>query len=300
MPLDTGSHDAGHQDNGEPSVVLALFAVGHPTAALLGAGSFARAWGATLHVLRVLPETARPNPLSRKSSVVEAVRAIEQTLSAQRLTQSWLGDSLRDQSLIFRSTIAHGDFVAQTAAFVSQLRATLIIIPAHEARLGNLATSLASRSGVSVLVSRGAGVPHTILAATDLRNNSFPVLRKAAEVGEHFDAPVVALHNINPTADVAEPGTWLAPLEPDPVVRWRRLAYAFEQVPLRADATIRTDASAVQAILEEAHLHDADLVVVGTRRKHWFERLLARNIAAKVVNRCPRSVLVTPIGAPEM
>ncbi|MBK8259309.1 MAG: universal stress protein [Polyangiaceae bacterium] len=48
-------------------------------------------------------------------------------------------------------------------------------------------------------------------------------------------------------------------------------------------------------VLGEAREHNADLVVVGTRKRTWFDRLVAGSVAEQIVNRAKRSVLVTPL-----
>ena len=58
---------------------------------------------------------------------------------------------------------------------------------------------------------------------------------------------------------------------------------------------VRKEFNPVEAILQEARVQDADLVVVGTRSKSWLARVLTGSVAARVVNRANRSVLVTPL-----
>lgn len=46
------------------------------------------------------------------------------------------------------------------------------------------------------------------------------------------------------------------------------------------------------AIIEAAHSHDVDVIVVGSHRRSWFSRLLDPSVAAEVVKRADIPVLV--------
>jgi nucleotide-binding universal stress UspA family protein len=58
---------------------------------------------------------------------------------------------------------------------------------------------------------------------------------------------------------------------------------------------VRVEIDPVFAILEEARRQDVDIVVVGVHERSRLERLLHGSIAAGVVQKTERSVLVTPI-----
>ncbi|MEO8181498.1 MAG: universal stress protein [Deltaproteobacteria bacterium] len=74
-----------------------------------------------------------------------------------------------------------------------------------------------------------------------------------------------------------------------------RLRKACRQLPVPAQAVVRDEVSLADAILDEARVHDADLVVLGAQRRSWLERLFDGGVATRVVNRAQRSVLVTPM-----
>ena len=283
-----------------PTVLFALFEDGRPTASLLRALALSRVLDAELHVVRVLPELSRVNALFPQNHVLDAVRTVELTLRANRSTREWLATCLGDdEAAIERFSIVHGNFLERVAGRAAELDAVLIIVPPREGRMGKTVTSLASTSGVPVLVAREATHDETIVAATDLESDGYPVLRRAAELGQQLDAPVIAVHNVNPVSvvvglDMAWPFTVLHG-EPIREARSARLSQISEKLPVDACAVIRNDVNPVDAILGEAREHDADLVVVGTRRRNWFDRLVAGSVAAQVVNRARRSVLVTPL-----
>lgn len=91
---------------------------------------------------------------------------------------------------------------------------------------------------------------------------------------------------------------WVVTVPPNDSVRKARsarLSQASQKLAADARAVIRNEVNPVDALLREAREHDADLVVVGTRRRGWFECFRARSVAAQVVNRAKRSVLVMPL-----
>lgn len=283
-----------------PVVLFALFEDGRPTASLLRAVALARVLDADLHVLRVLPELTRVNTLFPQNNVMDAVRTVERTLQTNRATRAWLRSCLHEEeSDVEHFAVAHGGFVEKVAEHAAELDALLIVVPPREGRMGRTITSLASTSGVPVLVARAATKDETIVAATDLESEGYPVLRRAAQLGQQLDAPVIAVHNVNPMSvvvgiDMAWPVTVL-PGDPTREARRARLMRATDKLPADARAVVRNEVNPVDAILAEARQHDADLVVVGTRKRGWFDRLVGGSVAAQVVNRAKRSVLVTPL-----
>lgn len=280
------------------AVLFALFEDGCPTVSLLRAASLARLLDADLHVMRVLPELTRVSTLFPQNNLVDAVRTVERALHANRTTRAWLRSCLGESNLA-RFTITHGGFVKQVVERAADLDAVLIVVPPREAQMGNTITSLACTSGVPVLVAREATKDETIVAATDLESDGYPVLRCAALLGQRLDAPVIAVHNVNPMSVVVGVDmTWpLTVLQGDPVrqARSARLLQAADKLPVDARAVVRNEVNPADAILAEAREHDADMVVVGTRKHGWLERLFGGSVAAQVVNRAKRSVLVTPL-----
>ena len=161
---------------------------------------------------------------------------------------------------------------------------------------GASSKSLAAAAAVPVLVAREATHDETILAATDLESDGYPVLRLAAQLGQQLDAPVVALHNVNPVSCVGVAWPMIVlPAVPAVEARSARLSQVWANLSFGASAVIRDEFNPVDAILWEARKRDADLLVVGTRRRGWFDRLVTGSVAAQVVNRAKRSVLVTPL-----
>lgn len=281
------------------TILLALANGELPTASLLRAHTLARVLEADLHVLMVLPGPMFANTIFPQQNLVDAMHSIEHTLRIGHATRAWLDHVLDDETARIETfVIAHGDYVEQVAAH-TELAPKLIVMPARDQRAGALVTSLVRATGTPVLVARDATHGESIVAATDLEAVGYPVLRKAAELGRRLDAPLVAVHNVNPLAvAVGLELSWPVTVLPGDSLhdaRGARMAELAAKLPGDAEAVVRQEMNPVDAILGEARERDADLVVVGTRRRSWFDRMICGSVAAQVVNRAKRSVLVTPL-----
>jgi nucleotide-binding universal stress UspA family protein len=205
-----------------------------------------------------------------------------------------VGDELAGRCL----HVATGEFVTEVAKHAFELGAQLIVVPPRK-RMGTVVTRLARAAALPVLVARTATAHQTIVAATDLRDGDYPVLRKAAELGARLRASVVAVHNVTPVSLFVNPESgW-------PVTLLRtagaaaaselRLARVLSRLQLNAGSVLADAVNPVDAILREASARDADLVVVGTRPRSWFSHLAGGSVAAQVVDRACGSVLVSPL-----
>jgi nucleotide-binding universal stress UspA family protein len=161
-----------------------------------------------------------------------------------------------------------------------------------------LATQLARRSGVKVMVAQEPGRRKAILAATDLASDGFPVLQQAARFGQALHAPLTALHNVDPLMVAERAAARLARGAATALAGARlqvRLADAVRSLPVAATPVVRVEIDPVFAILEEARQNDVDIVVVGVHERSRLERFFRGSVAAQVVQKARRSVLVTPI-----
>ena len=276
-------------------ILFVLFDTGRPTASLQRAFALSRVLDADLHVLRVLPETAHVHPLFPQCHIMDAVRSVERTLKAMRTTQEWVSEVLGDAEVAgCRVEVRNGAFLEQAAANAAEIGADLIVVPPREGRFGAMVTTLVRVSHVPVLVARAATSDEAIIAATNLEDAEYPVLRKAADLAAHLDARLVAVHNMTPASfglrsAVTRPG------EDAAETRRRRLARATKRLSVDTEAVMARLEDPVDAILREARDRDADMVVVGSHHRSWFDRLVSNDVATQVVNRARRSVLVTPL-----
>lgn len=295
---DVGTHTGRAKTRQVPPILLALFEAGHPTACLKRAVKLARMLGAQLRVLRVL-EASYTTPLF--PLVTDRFTEVKRSLEAQRTTRGWLGEVLHDDIAGDDLAVRSGTFVEQVAIYASEIGAELIVVSPSYAALGGTVTSLAHAANTPVLVACAATTSQAIVAATDLEDADDRVIWVAAELGHKLGAPVIAMHNVNPmsapeatSSDAQWPVTVVATGSAT-TERMRRLSHASARLHIDTVTLVASQHSPVDAILQAAHARDADIVVVGTHVKSWLGRVLNSSIAAQLVDRARRSVLVTPL-----
>lgn len=263
-----------------------LFAIGNeraPIRALREAHRFARALGAELHVIRVVPTAGVGSP--PLGGMARALREARRVIAAARHTRK-LCDRVLDEHLpIKQLAVRMGAFIEQVALRAAEVDAmTIAVAPSHQ-RLSTSVIRLARQTGCSVLIPRGHSSFLTVVAATDLQDENIPVLRQAAQVATTLDATSIAVHSVVDVAQVASP----AKLDD----RRRTLARAMLDIDRQFEAVVVHAADAAQGILEQAHRRDADLIVVGVRpARHPTS---ASATTASVIQGARRSVLVTPL-----
>jgi len=283
-----------------PKLLFATGAQRLAPQALCRAHWLAEEMGAQLYVLRLLP----------RSLVVTGVRAYFQGESGERLSDfldaaraalqacsESLGDHFDEEHL----ELSIGEFVETVSSQAEQLDASLVVVPAGE-RSGSDVTRLVRAMNRPVLVARAPAYGRTVIAAADVGETSFAVLRQAQALAQRLQAAIVPMHNISPRARAIRNQ---ANLDGNPMAaldRPTRLAPP-EQCPLADVArelcmpppVVTCHHDPVEAIMAEAHARRAEVVVVGTRGRSWFARVIRKSIAAQLVNRAQRSVLVTPL-----
>lgn len=272
-----------------PQLLLALQEGECAPSCLQRAYDLTCALGAELQVLRVLPSpwtrVLRRDPAKGREHVRASLRA----------TRMWLARAFGEEPPPGKVLVQEGPFVEAVVEYARSAEVELIVVPRQ---VGALAPKLASRTGVKVLVAREPGPRNAILAATDLASPGFPVLEQAARFGLALDATLTAFHNVDPLMVADRAAARLAPGVATALTGAQcqvRLADAVRSLPLAATPVVRVEIDPVYAILEEARRHDVDIVVVGIHARSPFERLLRGSVAARVVRKSQRCVLLTPI-----
>jgi nucleotide-binding universal stress UspA family protein len=279
------------------NVLLALTDGDRPTGVLQQCSALAQALEAELHVLQVLPPECHFLPVVPELDLVQATRRVERCLAAAREAKIWCDDVLPEPLSAKRLRIRIGNFVEDAASRAAEMNAALIVLAPSTGWLGITATVLAQASSLPVLVARSSVSESTLLAATDLEDEDYWVLRKAVELGARLGAPVVAIHNVSCLAVAFShqlPGGARAPAGGAIESRGLRLVRATERFGAAMGTILATEVDPVDAILDQARVHDARLIVVGTRPRYRGDCFIARSVAAEVVNRSDCSVLVTP------
>jgi nucleotide-binding universal stress UspA family protein len=282
------------------SVLLALCEPSPAIPSLHRALAIAELLDAELHVVQVLPTTIPSNPLFPQRNVDDAMSDVARTWRTSSATRAWIGDVIGDELAEFRMQVRCGDFVAQVASHALAVNAQLIVIPTR-GDCGSVVTRLAHASQLPVLVAKPTTGHPTIVAATDLQDAGYPLLRTTAEFGEQLRTPVVAFHNVTPVSMMLNPlsNRPITPRDEGGIsARRARLSLVSEHLHLSGQ-NVACDLDPVEAILREARARRADLVVVGTRPRSWFGRVIGASVAVRVVDRARRSVLVAPLPALE-
>lgn len=277
--------------------LLVLEQHGQPSELLHGAWALARSLGLELHVLRVLRQRVLSKWL-QGLHIGGRLASVRRSLRVSRADRRWC-DLVLGAAVNAPVHVRVGDFLGQAARFAEHHDVSLVMVPPREGRLGARVISLAGCARQPVLVLRGTGTFRSLVAATDLEDDEYPVLRKAVELGGYLDASVVAVHNVSPIACVLPLEAAFATtmvIGADTVkLRQERLRYASAGLRPGIQAVVAHRADTVGTIVGQVRASEADLVLVGTRTKPWLDRLIVKSVAAEVVDRSPSSVLVTPI-----
>lgn len=292
-------HETHHaQPLPDAPVLLAVPGYGFPDEALARAVALARARGVPLHVLRVLTRREAMLPPCTVLQSLATLPAVELALMLVEQTRAWLAQApVTAASLEVRA----GDLATLVIARGRSHGAGLVVLPGSGARVGRVATRVARALRAPVLVARRHRRSDLIVAASDLRDDHFPVLHAAAAVARSLAAPLVAVNNVAPPPRLETPDPLLPyALEVSATVAARHrevLQAAVDTLEVEAEVVVSRGPRDEEAIVHEASARQADLVVVGTRPRSLLSRLFDRELAARVVQRALRSVLVLPIPA---
>ena len=139
--------------------------------------------------------------------------------------------------------------------------------------------------------------PKRILVATDLSEDSAPLVAYAADLARKFDAELVALHVFNPeTYQEIQGETGMAI---DQYVGYLRSEMRYQLDEADRDISSQLEVlegwSIPEQILATASRQHADLIVLGTHARTGLRRVFLGSVAEEVLRhaRCP--VLVLPI-----
>lgn len=275
-------------------LLLALKQSEPPAAGLDWAAVLARQLSVELHVLRVLPGPAYSGPM--RGDWLDITRDVQRMLEATRETRAWCDDVLPDAVRAEHVCVRVGDFGEEVATRAQEIEPDMIMISDGANPAGDMATVLARTAARPVLVAREQSSRCTLLAATDLQDEGYPVLRQAAELGHYLHASVLAFHQVDVAqtgcgaAIDARRGVWTA-------MQKERLEMVADRLLYDGEVFVAEGEDPAVAIVAHARHLEADTIVVGTRPR-GTEGSARRNTAARVVERTDRSVIIVPIEDP--
>lgn len=265
-------------------VLYATSATSFASYALRRAYELARLTRAELHVL--VRMTPRPPLLGvLAAELLQDASELAAFVDAARQASAWCHEVIGGRFDDERIGLRVGDFANTVIAYAEAVAADWIVVPGGE-QPGAAIIRLAREAQRPVFVVRPKRGGRAVIAASDLRTARLPVLEQALQVAEPLGASVTLLHNMRPT------GLW----RPHSETRARASRLRAARANGDVCATVLTRSrDAVEAILSQAREHHADIVVVGTHERSWFSRAVHRSVAADVVNRAQRSVMIAPI-----
>ena len=285
----THAPGAGEADR----VTKLLFALpphaAHPDAALKSARALAATMRAELHVVSLLPPMSRPAVHGDElPDLSEAQRHVAVCVAACRETRAWCEETLGEPLALDRLRIRIGKAAEAIARRATELDAHLVVLSPSAQPLGRTALDVARARGRPVLVARGASAPGVIIAATDLRDDEYRVVRRASALGAALGSRVVAVHNVSclstPLGACLDAGA-----NPVPELPRRMLS----ELPAPLDWVVTTELDPVSAILQQAQQHRSDMIVVGARPR--ADRRGQASVPSEVIDRSRCSVLVTSL-----
>jgi len=147
---------------------------------------------------------------------------------------------------------------------------------------------------IPVLVATSAQLPRRVLVALDQSAATGPTLEAAERFAAQLGAQLKVLSVIEPLPTIGE----VPPLDPEPYYQTSQFLIEKNVWPMVTTPGVEKIISyglASSTIVREAKAWDADLVVMGSHGKGWFERVLVGSVTARVAHELPTSLLIVPV-----
>lgn len=163
---------------------------------------------------------------------------------------------------------------------------------------GSTALNAVRRLDVPVLVTAGAPPPFSrVLVAVDLSYAARPTIETAVAYASLFGAQLRAVHALEPVPVLPEGPPMLDPHQFRTLTEQRLAEDIWPLLPPAAERAV-LHGTAAGAIARDARELHADLVVLGSHGKGWWDRLLIGSVTERLLNELPAAVLVVPVPAP--
>lgn len=289
-------------------VVLMMSSQLHPRIALLRADEVASRLEAPLYIVVCLPDERHINMLFPQKTAVEDAARIQLESATHQRVWKWSRSTISMPIELERIVIRRGHLTACALEIAHMMKPQLIVISESDINHGREATYIAENTGVPVMISRIRRPKKEIIAATDMNADGFPVVRKGALYAQALGAPLTIIHNVLPQATmpvslaVAADGSIFYP-----VLSEKELAHLLQQRKTDLDALaaeigkteveVSRNDDIITAVLDLAKSHQADMIVVGHRRRSWIGRALNDAVAPRVIDRSTRSIMVVPLNS---
>lgn len=228
--------------------------------------------------------------------------------SALEAAHVWCAELLGPAPEHVRVVLKRGRVAASILEVADEVHASLIVLgdaPRSSARLfggGSVLAALIHGAPCPVLVARPERPSNEILGATNFADTDYPALCEAARLGVRLGAHVTFMHNVDVGDYMAMASVFGMPLQtagvprdPDRDRRRDDLAEVAEHMGCDIESVVMMRGRAADAILDVARSRDADLVVVGKRRRRRATDWVSADTAVKVARDARRSVLCVPL-----
>jgi len=252
----------------------------------------ARAFGASLKVLHVLPRPAVASELLHQWSV---------------LSEKVAEDTSREQAA-FEASIVVGDPFTRIAEQADAADIDLVVVGTHERqgldRWRSVSAAVARAASCSVLVSKSSSPTRgPVLVACDFGHHTGAVVASAGTFAEKLGEPLVALHAVEPNrhdlalmATAILSGTVSPQPDPSSTDAYLQVAEGALYTELAAAGVNGRPevaaGSAAELIVRRARELHASLVVVGTHDRSALGSFLLGSVGDAVVRDAHCSVLV--------
>jgi nucleotide-binding universal stress UspA family protein len=277
---------------------------GSPEAATAAraAWQLAQAAGVECHLLHALPAAweppVEPPPDARLDPAALTRLAVEY---AREAVQAELEGFVPEEG-IRRLEVRSGRPAAVIAEAVREHDAGLVVVGGkHHSALGrwlvgSTAHALVRTLDVPVLVARELAVPlRSVVAAVDLSEAASPTVHAAERFAGLFQASLGLVHVLAPAPAMLDLPRSLFDVE---VAERTREQLARHVWPLTTYRDVRTNVrhGSIEAeIAAESDARRADLVVVGSHGKGWFDRVVIGSTTERLLNALPASLLIVPV-----
>ncbi|MBX7096296.1 MAG: universal stress protein [Myxococcaceae bacterium] len=282
-------------EEGRPVVLLRLEHAGHLVAGGW-AHRFADALDAPLVLARLINQSGlRSNVLFPQENLVDGFFEVRRAERLMRARARWQDRFPEGQALLPMVSIVNLG-VLHLAEALAGIRPGLVVMPASRSWPEVNVVRLATLLDVPVLVAREGPAQRRMLAASNLKDVTRPVLRLAAQWASVAGHRLTLLHNVEPILPVmvSPEGIGWGGLQQETE---ERLALAHTQQlehvahALGAEFTVTRELDTATGIIRAAASVGAGVVVVGAPSALESSR---HPVAERVVAHAPQSVMVVP------
>lgn len=274
--------------------------------ALVRGHGHARAVGAPLVVLHVIPDVLRNHPLLPTREASEATASADLVKKAAELVTEQVGRALRLDADAYTVEIEIGTPEDDVVRVAEEKGASLVVVGAKpraglERVLGHVAERVVRYAHVPVLVARPG--PHTnkIVVSTDFTAGSIPAMAFGQTIMKSAGVEGTLLHVMQKPSsflvDAAAPlgSPWVPPAKAavDQLEALGRstLEGLAQQYGFARSEQVEGDPAGMIAARAEAL--DAEMIIMGSRGRTGLARLVLGSTAEKVIRSSHCSVLVT-------